>query len=317
MKQPILKLMLRYVQLILLVAGCSGNDPAPPSNKTMAFVNMEGGINHIYLMDIGNDGRGIHSSRLTSTSESEDYPSWSPDGSKIAFTRGKDGSGIYIINADGNGLQRLSPIPGYDVTPSWSPDGSKIIYTRVLDPITQNVMPRTEIRIMNLDGSDDHSILGGIGFSVEPRWSVKDKIVFMGFRNGFMNILTMNVDGSDSKQLTDSSNNGDPAWSIDGTKISFGSDREGGDKLNVFTMNADGSEIRQITHFDVPYESGDTSWSCDGVRIAFEWDINGKKQSDPNAYAEVWIVNADGTNPSSTGQRCSGVGCAPRWRPSK
>ena len=82
-------------------------------------------------------------------------------------------------------------------------------------------------------------------------------------------------------------------------------------------MNADGSDTRQITHFDLPYESGDTSWSPDGVKIAFEWDISGKKQSDPNAYAEVWTINADGSNSSSTLQRCSGVGCAPGWRPVK
>ena len=137
----------------------------------------------------------------------------------------------------------------------------------------------------------------------------------MGFSNGALHVYTMDADGSNKVQLTKDGNNGDPAWSMDGTKISFGSDREGGNKLNIFTMDADGSNNIQITHFDVPYEAGDTSWSTNGNEIAFEWNINGKKQSDPMAYAEVWIVNANGTNAKSTSVPCSGVGCAPRWKP--
>jgi hypothetical protein len=41
----------------------------------------------------------------------------------------------------------------------------------------------------------------------------------------------------------------------------------------------------------VSYEAGDTNWSSDGTKITFEYDINGMRQSDPNAYAEVWTMN--------------------------
>lgn len=55
----------------------------------------------------------------------------------------------------------------------------------------------------------------------------------------------MDVDGTGLRRLTDGANNGanngDPVWSPDGARITFGSDREGGSKLNVFAMNADGS----------------------------------------------------------------------------
>ena len=43
--------------------------------------------------------------------------------------------------------------------------------------------------------------------------------------------------------------------------------------------------------------------------------MNGMKQSDPNAYAEVWIINSDGSGEMSTGVQCAGVGGAPRWQP--
>ena len=54
---------------------------------------------------------------------------------------------------------------------------------------------------------------------------------------------------------------------------------------------------------------------AEGLKLAFQYDINGMKQSDPNAYAEVWTMNADGSGETSTGVQCSDSGCAPRWQP--
>lgn len=306
--------------IFLFLTGCSRSQlPADtvPAN-VVAFVNKSGALNHIWLMDINNSGVGINARRLTNDAEGENYPSWSPDGKTILYQRDYNGSAIYVVGADGKNPKRLSPTPGFDVTPGWSPDGTKIIYSRLQGFIVPNQIPKTEIRVMNKDGSNDHIILPESDFSVEPRWSVNNQIVFMSHMNdlnGPLHIFTMNIDGSNIRQLTNDGNNGDPVWSPDGTQISFGSDREGYGKLNIFVMNADGSNVRQLTYFNVPIESGDTHWSPDGTKIIFEWDVDGKKQSDPNAYAEVWIMNADGTNQVSTKQPCSCVGCAPRWRP--
>jgi Tol biopolymer transport system component len=89
---------------------------------------------------------------------------------------------------------------------------------------------------------------------------------------------------------------------------------EGGGKLNIFVMNADGSNPTQLTHFDVPDEAGDTNWSGDGKKIAFEYDVNGMKQSSSTAFAEVWTMNADGSDQLSTGVQCADAGCSPRWQ---
>ena len=63
----------------------------------------------------------------------------------------------------------------------------------------------------------------------------------------------------------------------------------------------------------MPYEAGDTNWSSDGKKIAFERDIDGMKQSDPNAYAEVWTMNPGRQWRNRHRNECSGVGCAPRF----
>lgn len=318
-----LKLLLALGAAVVAACGDSGagavaNAPLPVAHAvgTIAFTGLDGTTNHIRLMQIDSAGIGSNPRRLTNDAEAETYPNWSPDGRKLIYARALNGSAVYVINADGSRERRLSPTPAMDVTPSWSPDGKQIVYARLYAPPQPNVPPQTDVRVMNADGSEDHAILSNTRFSVEPRWSVNAKIVFMSLMNGSnLDVYVMNPDGTSLQRLTYGANNGDPVWSPDGTIITFGSDREGGGKLNIFSMNADGGNVVQLTHFLAPYEAGDTNWSSDGKKIAFELDINGDKQSNPAAFAQVWTMNPDGSDQTNTTLQCAGVGCAPRWQP--
>jgi Tol biopolymer transport system component len=288
--------------------------PSNASEKIAFVLGDSNGENHIYTMNA--DGTGV--TDLANCFIGECYPSWSPDGTRIVFQRQEEGVGIYVMNADGSNIQRLSPTPGQDFRPSWSPDGSHVIFNRLTNrPILPGQAPEVAIMTMNADGTNTHTILEANGtYNLEPQWSPDGStIVFMSGLDGTQQIYTMNPDGSHLTKITNIGVSGDPIWSPDGSRISFGSNREGDDKLNIFTMNPDGSNVQQLTHFGPPYEAGDTSWSPDGTRIVFEWDEGGKHQSDPNVRAVVWIVGTDGTGEMSTGQACSAVGCAPRWRP--
>ena len=286
----------------------------PIAGKILFIARPDGKVDHVYTMSA--DGTGV--TQLTSGQYSDQTAEWSFDGKKIVFHRNTaDGPAIYTMNADGSNPARLSPSPGRDVLPAWTPSG-QIVYSHVVTlPTPGSGFPKTSIMIMNADGTGAKTLLDQGEFDVEPRVSPDGtKIIFGCERNRGLQVCIMNADGSDVKQLTNSGmNSADPHWSHDGSKISFGSDREGGGLLNFYTMNPDGSGVAQITHFPLGQESGDTSWSRDDKFIAFEWDVNGKKQSDPDAHAEVWIVGADGSNPYTTGVDCSGVGCAPRFQP--
>jgi TolB protein len=55
-------------------------------------------------------------------------PAWSPDGKRIAFTSGRDGNHeIYVCNADGGNLQRVTNHPARDDYPIWHPDGKRLV----------------------------------------------------------------------------------------------------------------------------------------------------------------------------------------------
>jgi TolB protein len=75
------------------------------------------------------------------------WPAFAPDGRHIAFGSSRDGDfEIYVMNADGSGVRRLTHSPGLDMRPAWSPDGRRLAFT-------SNRSGRYEICVMNADGS--------------------------------------------------------------------------------------------------------------------------------------------------------------------
>jgi TolB protein len=94
------------------------------------------------------------------------YPSWSPDGSKIAFRRmiGDMNSEVFVANSDGTDVRNLSNHPAFDGWPAWSPDGKRIAFS-------SNRNANYQIFIMNADGTDPHLLANTEGRATEPRWS--------------------------------------------------------------------------------------------------------------------------------------------------
>ena len=249
--------------------------------------------------------------------------SGSPDGDvvsasgRIAFYSDRDGDReIYVMNADGSGLEQLTDNDSSDRFPAWSPDGGRIMFVSDRD----NNVEMYDIYVMNADGSGVEQLTDGCSNS-SPAWSPDgDRIAYVSRGD----IYVMDADGSGVVQLTGSEwescaelffsdRDGDgyaeayvrnsdgsvepfdygsldwyPKWSPDGGRIAFQSGRDG--DMEVYVMNADGSGVEQLTD----NENADwfPSWSPDGGRIVFYSDRDG---DDDLSSREIYVMNADGT----------------------
>ena len=106
----------------------------------------------------------------TLTAEMDNFPSWSPTGDLIAFTRRVGGAedydyDLFTMRPDGTNIRRLTTAPGNDSHSSWSPDGKYILWSSARygfkdeAPLYDNAFqPFAQIFMMNADGSDQHPL---------------------------------------------------------------------------------------------------------------------------------------------------------------
>ena len=212
------------------------------------------------------------------------FPSWSPDGSKVAFNFVSGKTGIYTVHADGSHLQRVTA-GGTDYHPTWSADGSALVFTRAFN-LYEVKTAGGRARALT------HITTPGVS-AAAPAWSPDGRHIAFQLAGSRAALVVLDLG---SGTLTPLGVGGSPSWSPDGKKIVFAA--PGGLKI----AGLDGRTVRTLVQGDGP------SWSPDGRKIAYWWRTSGA-----GPRSAVYVVNVDGTGKQqvSTGP----YDATPTWLP--
>jgi len=222
-----------------------------------------------YVWIINADGSGAKQ-----ILENASSPSFSPDGSKIAYYHWEDG--IYIANVDGTNPRKIVGETNAKYL-AFSHDGRWIAWSS--NPVKTGTV---NIDAVLADGSGRRMIVAGGSM---PSWSPDDtQIVFHTCRETTCGIFKVNSAGGDAVLVIGDVGTA-PAWSPDGKKIVYHAEVATLEQL--FVINANGSGKKQLTYGNAHHVGA--QWSPDGNFIFY--------RSPEGGSWSIWRMNADGTNP--------------------
>jgi Tol biopolymer transport system component len=207
--------------------------------------------------------------------EGGSWPSWSPDGSRIAFTSVRR-HGIFVMSADGTSLRRVTTSPSIDFQPTWSRDGRRLAFARNVPGYHRDIF------VVSVDGKGLRRLTTNRGEDGDPDWAPNGNRIAWSFdasrasaRSG---IYTMNPDGS-SKRFRGAGFA--PDWSPDGRRFVFAL------LGDLWTEAVGGTDRRPLSV--APGGDARPDWSPDGTQIAFL-----SSQGSPTERYRLWRVGADG-----------------------
>lgn len=191
-----------------------------PNGTQVAFTSDRETPNNweIYLMSVN----GSNVRRLTFNSGLDSEPTWSPDGSTLAFASERNGKAldIYTMNTNGGALKQITTDAKEDLEPAFSPDGGTIAFSRVLSEGEKDVF------LIDSDGTDERVLRIQPGEDHDPTWSPDgSELVISSEIAGtapFGDTWRVRVsDGTYLQNITTSlpHGGGDPAWSPDGSQV--------------------------------------------------------------------------------------------------
>jgi dipeptidyl aminopeptidase/acylaminoacyl peptidase len=228
---------------------------------------------------------------------------WSPDGSRIVFTSAADGK-LWLCDASGGHLDRLTFAEGRHHTPRFSPDGRAISFLC-------DRGEAVDVLVVSADGNWQRKMNRGSDFPMDPSWSPDSTCVIW-------HAYPYNVMPWDQSALVMAEiEEGRPHVIAAGDRVAYANARfspdgarivcvcDTGGALNVTEMRADGSG-RHALHAD-QWEHGEPTYAPDGRMIAYTRNVDGD-------YS-IWVVPSGGGTPR---QLTAGDGHAthPSWAPS-
>jgi len=271
-----------------------------PSGREIVFSSRYLGKNRLFRIPV----EGGNPQWLAACGNDAQYPTFSRQGNRFAWTQNTDNADIFRLALRTNteksaSLSNVINSTAQEVSPRFSPDGSRIVFV-------SGRSGSDEIWVCGSQGENPVRLTAFRGpLAGSPSWSPDGKqIVFDSRPEGNADIFVINSNGGQPRRLTtDPAEDIVPTWSHDGRWIYFTSNRSG--RLQVWKMPADGGDAVQLTKnggFE-PQESPDGKWiyytedrgtssvwqiSTAGGQEAPVYDFHQKN------YCRMWTINNEG-----------------------
>ncbi len=199
--------------------------------------------------------------RLTNNKYYDAEGTVSPDGSKLVFTSTRNGDlDLYVCDIDGSNVIQITNQLGYDGGAFFSPDGKQLVFRTSRPSSDEEIIEYKELLSKNMVAPTN------------------------------MEVFTVNVDGSNMKQITKLGKaNWAPSYHPSGKKIIFASNHASlrGFPFNLYMINIDGTGLERITN-STQFDAF-PMFSPDGKKIAFSSNRNNNGGRDTNIFIADWV----------------------------